>query len=153
MEATARLRYVQGSAQKMRLVADLIRGKQVQDAVNLLGVTHKLAARHVEKCLKSAIANAENREEHVDVDRLYVKEIFVDGGPMAKRIRPAPMGRAFRVLKRQSHLTIKLDTWKAGDPPLNRASAAKSAKTPRSPKTVKSAKSAPAAKAPKSAKA
>ena len=83
-----------------------------QDAVNLLGVTHKAAARHVEKCLKSAIANAENREDHVDVDRLFVKEVFVDGGPMAKRIRPAPMGRAFRILKRQSHITIKLDTRK-----------------------------------------
>jgi len=110
MEVTARLRYLQGSAQKVRLVADLIRGKKVQEAVNLLKVTHKLAARHVEKCLKSAIANAENRDDHVDVDRLYVKEIFVDGGPMAKRIRPAPMGRAFRVLRRQSHITIKLDT-------------------------------------------
>src|SRR5215216_5146367 len=98
MEVTARLRYAPGSAQKMRLVADLIRGKGVQDAVNLLGVTNKAAARHVQKCLKSAIANAENREDHVDVDRLYVKEIFVDGGPMAKRVRPAPMGRAFRIL-------------------------------------------------------
>ncbi|HVT17850.1 MAG TPA: 50S ribosomal protein L22 [Thermoanaerobaculia bacterium] len=115
MEITARLRYAQGSAQKARLVADLIRGKAVQDAVNLLSVTNKLAARHVQKCLKSAIANAENREDHVDVDRLYVKEIFVDGGPVAKRIRPAPMGRAFRVVKRQSHITIKLDTRKGDE--------------------------------------
>ena len=107
MEVTARLRYAPGSAQKMRLVANLIRGKGVQDAVNLLGVTNKAAARHVQKCLKSAIANAENREDHVDV-----KEIFVDGGPMAKRVRPAPMGRAFRILRRQSHITIKLDTRK-----------------------------------------
>jgi large subunit ribosomal protein L22 len=112
MEVTARLRYAPGSAQKMRLVANLIRGKGVQDAVNLLEVTHKAAARHVQKCLKSAIANAENREDHVDVDRLYVKEIFVDGGPVAKRVRPAPMGRAFRILRRQSHITIKLDTRK-----------------------------------------
>ena len=112
MEVTARLRYAPGSAQKMRLVADLIRGKGVQDAVNLLGVTNKAAARHVQKCLKSAIANAENREDHVDVDRLYVKEIFVDGGRIAKRVRPAPMGRAFRILRRQSHITIKLDTRK-----------------------------------------
>ena len=112
MEVTARLRYAPGSAQKMRLVANLIRGKGVQEAVNLLTVTNKAAARHVRKCLKSAIANAENRDDHVDVDRLYVKEIFVDGGPSFKRIRPAPMGRAFRVLKRQSHITIKLDTRK-----------------------------------------
>ncbi len=112
MEVTARLRYAPGSAQKMRLVANLIRGKGVQEAVNLLEVTNKVAARHVRKCLKSAIANAENREDGVDVDRLYVKEIFVDGGPVAKRVRPAPMGRAFRVLRRQSHITIKLDTHK-----------------------------------------
>jgi len=112
MEVTAKLRYLRGSAQKVRLVADLIRGKGGQDAVNLLEVTNKAAARHVQKCLKSAIANAEDRDDHVDVDRLYVKEIFVDGGPMFKRIRPAPMGRAFRVLKRQSHITIKLDTRK-----------------------------------------
>jgi large subunit ribosomal protein L22 len=112
MEVTARLRYAPGSAQKMRLVADLIRGKGVQEAVNLLQVTNKVAARHVQKCLKSAIANAENREDGVDVDRLYVKEIFIDGGPVAKRVRPAPMGRAFRILRRQSHITIKLDTHK-----------------------------------------
>ncbi len=114
MEVTSRLRYVQGSPQKMRLVADLIRGKGVQDAVNILQVTNKVAARHVQKCLKSAIANAENRDDHVDVDRLYVKEVFVDRGPMLKRIQPAPMGRAFRVLKRQSHITIKLDTRSGG---------------------------------------
>ena len=112
MEATARLRYVMGSPQKVRLVADLIRGKGVQEAVNILRVTHKYAARHVEKALKSAIANAEHREEHVDLDRLYVREVFVDRGPQAKRVRPAPMGRAYRVLKRHSHITIKLDTRK-----------------------------------------
>lgn len=112
MEVTARLRYLQGSAQKVRLVADLIRGKAVQEAVNTLEMTNKTAARHVKKLLKSAIANAENRDEHVDLDRLYVKEIFVDRGPMAKRVQPAPMGRAFRILKRQSHITIKLDTRK-----------------------------------------
>jgi len=108
MEVTSRLRYAPGSAQKMRLVADLIRGKGVQDAVNLLTVTNKVAARHVQKCLKSAIANAENREDHVDVDRLFVKEVFVDGGPVMKRVRPAPMGRAYRVVKRTAHLTVKV---------------------------------------------
>jgi len=112
MEVTARLRYLQGSAQKVRLVADLIRGKAVQEAANTLEGTNKAAARHVKKVLKSAIANAEHREEHVDLDRLYVKEIFVDRGPMAKRVQAAPMGRAFRILKRQSHITIKLDTRK-----------------------------------------
>lgn len=114
MEVTAKLRYLQASPQKVRLVADLIRGKGVQDATNMLQLSTKRAALHVGKCLKSAIANAESREEGVDVDRLYVKEIFVDGGPVLKRLRPAPMGRAHRILKRQSHITIKLDT-KKGD--------------------------------------
>jgi large subunit ribosomal protein L22 len=113
MEVTAKLRYHQGSPQKLRLVVDMIRGKDVQEAVNILAFTKKGAARPVSKLLKSAIANAENLDEQVDLDRLYVKEIFVDGGPMLKRLRPQPMGRAFRVLKRQSHITIKLDTRKA----------------------------------------
>jgi len=96
-------------------VADLIRGRDVQEAANILQLTRKTAARHLEKLLKSAVANAENRESAVDVDRLFVKEIFVDGGPSLKRIRPAPMGRAFRILKRTSHVTIKLDTRKGGE--------------------------------------
>jgi large subunit ribosomal protein L22 len=112
MEFKAKLRYQQGSPQKMRLVADMIRGKGVQEAANILHLTKKGAAKPLEKLLRSAIANAENRDETVDVDRLYVKEIFVDPGPTMKRLRPAPMGRAFRVLKRQSHVTIKLDTRK-----------------------------------------
>ena len=112
MESTARLRYLRGSPQKVRLVADLIRGKDVQDAVNILQLTKKAAAAPIEKLLKSAIANAENRDDAVDVDRLYVSSIFVDGGPVMKRIRPQPMGRAFRILKRTSHVTIKLDTRK-----------------------------------------
>ena len=112
MEFTARLRHLQASPQKVRLVADQIRGKNVQEATNLLKMSQKSAARHIDKLLKSAIANAENRDDQVDVDLLYVKEIFIDGGPTLKRIRPQPMGRAFRVLKRQSHITIKLDTRK-----------------------------------------
>jgi len=110
MEVSAKLRYHQGSPQKIRLVADQIRGKQVQEAANLLGLSNKRAARPIAKLLRSAIANAEVQDEHVDVDRLYVKEIYVDGGPTLKRFRPQPMGRAFQVLKRQSHITIKLDT-------------------------------------------
>ena len=112
MEVKARLRYLQASPQKVRLVADLIRGKDVQDASNILQLSKKAAARPVQKLLKSAVANAENREEGVDIDRLYVREISVDVGPTFKRIRPQPMGRAFRILKRQSHVTIKLDTRK-----------------------------------------
>jgi len=116
MEVTAKLRYHQGSAQKMRLVADLIRGRGVEEAASILKLTNKAAARPLEKLLRSAVANAEHREEQApDIDKLYVKEICVDGGPALKRLRPAPMGRAFRVLKRQSHVTIKLDTRKGAD--------------------------------------
>lgn len=115
MQYTAKLRYLQASPQKVRLVADLIRGMDVQEASNLLQLSKKSAAQHLEKVLKSAVANAENRDDQLDVDKLYVKEIFVDGGPTLKRLRPAPMGRAFRVLKRQSHITIKLETRKGGE--------------------------------------
>ncbi len=115
MEFTARLRFLQSSPQKVRLVADLIRGRGVEEAAGILKLTKKAAAREVEKLLRSAVANAEHRDEQVDTDLLYVKEIRVDGGPSLKRLRPAPMGRAFRVLKRQSHVTIKLDTRKSAD--------------------------------------
>ena len=110
MEYSARLRHLQASPQKVRLVADLIRGQGVEDAVQILHHTKKRAAKPVEKLLRSAIANAENRDEHVDVDRLYVKEIFVDGGPAMKRVWFTTMGRAYRKLKRQSHVTIKIAT-------------------------------------------
>ena len=112
MEVTSKLRYLQTSPQKVRLVADLIRGKGVEEANQILTLNTKAASHHVQKCLKSAIANAESREEGVDIDRLYVKEIYVDKGPVLKRLQAAPMGRAHRILKRQSHITIKLDTRK-----------------------------------------
>ena len=115
MEVRARLRYLQASPQKVRLVADLIRGKGAQEAANLLQLTKKAAAKPLRKLLDSAIANAENRDEQLDLDRLYVKEIYVDKGPVLKRLRPQPMGRAFQILKRQSHVTIKLDTRAAKD--------------------------------------
>ncbi|MEM8961111.1 MAG: 50S ribosomal protein L22 [Acidobacteriota bacterium] len=106
---TARLRHLQASPQKVRLVADLIRGRQVQDAVNILDLSTKHAARPMAKLLKSAIANAEDRNDNVDVDELFIKEISVDGGPALKRVWFTTMGRAYRKLKRQSHITIKLD--------------------------------------------
>jgi len=108
MKATARLRYMKGSAQKIRLVADLVRGKSVNDAVAILRNTPKVAARDLLKTLKSAVANAEQKEAHLDVDGLVVTRIVVDKGPQEKRVRPAPMGRAYRVLHRKSHLTIEL---------------------------------------------
>ena len=113
MEITAQLRHLQASAQKVRLVVDLIRGKDVEEAAVILRTTNKSAARPLAKLLRSAVANAEHREQNVDVAKLYVKEAFVDGGPTLKRIRANTMGRAFRILKRQSHVTIKLDTRKS----------------------------------------
>jgi large subunit ribosomal protein L22 len=114
MEAIAHLRHLQASPQKVRLVVDLIRGMNVEEAAVVLRTTKKSAAKPIEKLLKSAVANAENRDQNVDVGKLYVKEVFVDGGPTLKRIQANTMGRAFRILKRQSHVTIKLDTRKAG---------------------------------------
>jgi len=114
MEVTARVRHLQASPQKVRLVVDLIRGRGVEEAVSILKHTKKRAAKSIEKLIRSAIANAENRDEDLDLDRLYVKEIFVDGGPVLKRIWFTTMGRAFRKLKRQSHVTIKLDTHPEG---------------------------------------
>jgi large subunit ribosomal protein L22 len=114
MPATAVLRHLQASPQKVRLVVDLIRGKGVEEAATILRTTKKSAARPLAKLLRSAVANAESRDGAVDVGKLYVKEAYVDGGPTLKRIRANTMGRAFRILKRQSHVTIKLDTRKTG---------------------------------------
>jgi large subunit ribosomal protein L22 len=96
------------SAQKARLVVDLIRGMNAGQAVTVLRSTNKRVAPTVEKVLKSAIANAQNRSENVDVDKLYVSEAHVNEGPRMKRIRPAPMGRAFRYQRRMAHIAISV---------------------------------------------
>ncbi len=108
MEARAINRYIGTSPRKMRLAIDLIRGKNVEDALSILHFTPKHAARTAEQVLRSAISNIQNKEEsgRVDTATLYVKEAFVDGGATMKRIMPAPMGRAFRVRKRSNHITI-----------------------------------------------
>ncbi len=106
--AKAEARYVRVSAQKARLVIDMIRGHQAGDAINILSNTKKRVAEPVEKILRSAIANAENLSSEVDVDRLYVAEAYVNEGPRQKRIRPAPMGRAYRYQRRTSHIVVKL---------------------------------------------
>jgi large subunit ribosomal protein L22 len=103
-----RLRYLGTSAQKTRLVVDLIRGRSVDEAIATLRYTHKVVAREIGRALDSAVANARQRKPEIDVDRLFVHTAFVDGGPSLKRIRPAPMGRAFRVQKRMCHVTIGL---------------------------------------------
>jgi large subunit ribosomal protein L22 len=110
IEAHALARHVRMSPQKMRLVVDLIRGRRVQDALHTLHYTPKRAAKHVEKVLRSAIANAERKAEDagspLDVDQLFVSQCFVNEGPRWKRLRPAPMGRAFRYQKRTAHLWV-----------------------------------------------
>jgi large subunit ribosomal protein L22 len=108
MEAKAINRYIGTSPRKMRLVIDLIRGRAVEEALSILHFTPKHAAKTAEKVLRSAISNLQNKEEsgRVDASTLYVKEAFVDGGAMAKRVLPAPMGRAFRIRKRSNHITI-----------------------------------------------
>jgi len=106
MEAIATLKYLKASAQKVRLIADQVRGRRVEEAYQILRFTNKLAAKDLEKLLRSAVANAENSDSAANVDDLVVSKIYVNEGPTEKRIQPASMGRAFRILKRQSHVTI-----------------------------------------------
>jgi large subunit ribosomal protein L22 len=106
MEATATLRYLKASPQKVRLVADLVRGKKVDEALNILRFTRKGCAKDLEKLLRSAVANAENTEANVDTDDLVVSKIYVNEGPREKRVQPAPMGRAYQIQKRKAHVTV-----------------------------------------------
>jgi large subunit ribosomal protein L22 len=106
--ARAEARYIHVSAQKARLVVDMIRGQQAGDAINILNATNKRIAPAIEKVLRSAIANAENKSQDVDVDKLFVAEAYVNEGPRQKRIRPAPMGRAYRYQRRTAHIVVKL---------------------------------------------
>jgi large subunit ribosomal protein L22 len=122
MEASATIKYVRLSPQKARLVIDLIRGKKAPEALSILGYaksehkgvkrlghTKKRAAYDIAKALFSAIANAEQKSDNVDVDQLVVKKAYVDDGPRMKRIRPAPMGRAYRYQRRMSHITVVVE--------------------------------------------
>jgi large subunit ribosomal protein L22 len=106
MEATATLKYLKASPQKVRLVADLVRGKKVEEALNILRFTRKACAKDLEKLLRSAVANVENKEANADVDELVVSKIYVNEGPREKRVQPAPMGRAYRIQKRKAHVTV-----------------------------------------------
>ena len=108
MEAKATAKYVRISPRKARIVAEIIKGKPVEDALNILKFTPKKAARIINKVLNSALANAEQNYS-LDVDNLYVKQVRVDGGPSWKRIQPRAMGRAYRILKRTSHITVIVD--------------------------------------------
>ena len=109
IEAQATARGVRTSAQKAGLVCELIRGKDVNQALATLQFTRKTVARDLAKVLRSAVANAQQREGFGgDVERLFVLACFANHGPSMKRVRPAPMGRAFRVVKRTAHLTVRV---------------------------------------------
>jgi len=126
METKAINRYIGTSPRKMRLVIDLIRGKGVEEALSILHFTTKHAAKTAERVLRSAISNAQNKEEsgRVDTATLFIKEAFVNGGAMAKRVLPAPMGRAFRIRKRSNHITIVLGQRAQAKKPVSKTKAA-----------------------------
>jgi len=108
MEARAVSRHVRIAPQKVRLVVDLVRGKGVEEALNILDYTPKRAARAVAKTVRSVLANAQNTQS-VDVDRLFIKRVFVDGGSTWKRFTPRAQGRATPIRKRTCHITVVVD--------------------------------------------
>jgi large subunit ribosomal protein L22 len=112
MEARAKHRYIGSSPRKMRLVIDLIRGMDVDKAIEVLHFNPKHSSKDAEKVLRSAVANLYNKDEETKYEPsdLFVKEVFVNQGPTVKRVLPAPMGRAFRVRKRSNHLTVVVAT-------------------------------------------
>jgi large subunit ribosomal protein L22 len=107
METQAIAKYLRVSPRKVRLSADLVRGKRVEEALNILSSTPKVGAKVVSKVVRSALANAEQNKS-IDVDTLFIKTIFVNQGPTLKRFRPKPMGRAGRIRKRTCHVTVVL---------------------------------------------
>jgi large subunit ribosomal protein L22 len=148
IEAHATARYIRTSAQKAGLVMDLIRGRDVNQALATLQYSRKSVAGDIAKVLRSAIANAQQKEGFSgDVDRLYVAACYANQGPSMKRIRPAPMGRAFRVVKRSAHLTVAV----AERPEPVEASAPAGAERKRKPRAAAKAGAAP--KAAETAKA
>jgi len=127
MEATASAKYLRGSAQKARLVVDMIRGKDVNQALAILRFSRKRAASSVEKCMRSAIANANEAAEKanisIDPDDLWVRTAFVDRGPTKnrRRVRPAPQGRAYREQRHFCHVTISLSSDERPEPKSKRS--------------------------------
>jgi len=111
MEARATARFVRISPRKARVIADLVRGKNISAALDLLGFTRRAAAPHIRKLIESAVANAKHASSAVDVDSLYIKKLTVDMGPTGhmRRWRPRAMGRATRIVKGLSHLSVVLD--------------------------------------------
>jgi large subunit ribosomal protein L22 len=150
MEARAINRYIGTSPRKMRLVIDLIRGKSVDEALNILHFSPKHASRVAEKVLRSAVSNLQNKDEagRLEPGEMIVKEAFVDGGLVMKRILPAPMGRAFRVRKRSNHVTIVVAPNKA----VRKNAAPKRAKTRKTESAPVKKAEKPAAKTTKESK-
>jgi large subunit ribosomal protein L22 len=151
MEFTATARYMRVSPQKARLVLDLIKGRRVEDALNTLAFTNKRVAPTVAKLLRSAIENAnylsQEKGMDVDLDRLYVKNAVANEGPRMKRIRPAPMGRAYRYQRRMTHMEIFLAE-KPGFLGTNGGGAAEKTAAAKPAKKKAPAKKAAAKKAP-----
>jgi large subunit ribosomal protein L22 len=147
IQAHATARYVRTSAQKAGLVLGLIRGKDVNRALATLKFARKGVAEDIAKVLRSAIANAQQKEGFGgDVDRLYVSACYANQGPSAKRVRPAPMGRAFRVLKRMAHLTVHVSERPAPAVVVAAGGPAGSAAPKRRPRAGAPKKAAPAKK-------
>jgi large subunit ribosomal protein L22 len=135
MEFRAELRYLRVSPQKARLVLDLIKGRKVEDARNTLAFTKKRVAAHVGKLLQSALDNANflasEKNIDVEIDNLYVKRAVANEGPRMKRIRPAPMGRAFRYQRRLTHIVLSVAERDGGSSLVTRVDEAKAAKAPK----------------------
>ncbi|MEP7234552.1 MAG: 50S ribosomal protein L22 [Ignavibacteriota bacterium] len=132
-QAVAKKKNIQSSPVKMRLVLDLIRGKKVPEALATLHFLTNKASLVAEQTVRSAVANFQLKDDNrgIDVEDLYISQCFADGGPMLKRISPAPMGRAFRIRKRSNHLTIFVsDKLPGSNKPEARAKAAAAAVTP-----------------------
>jgi len=150
VQAHATAKYIRTSAQKAGLVMNLIRGRDVNAALATLRFARKSVAKDIEKVLRSAIANAQQKEGFGgDVERLFVNACYANQGPSQKRIRPAPMGRAFRVVKRTAHLTVQVSERpvKVAAPPVP-----ETPETPPAPKRTRGAKPKPKAKAKTAAK-
>ncbi len=158
MEATASAKYLRGSAQKARLVVDMIRGKDVNQALAILRFSKKRAATGIEKCVRSAIANANEAAEKanvsIDPDDLWVRTAFVDRGPTKnrRRVRPAPQGRAYREQRHFCHVTISLTNDEKPDPKAPKAAKGEASK-PSKLVESKARKRGGAAAAPRAKKA
>ncbi len=115
MEAIARVRNLRGSARKARLVIDLIRGKSVPEAQKILALSRQKAAYHIRKLLTAAIANAQQKEAHLDLSKMYVSRAFADEGPVMKRTRPRAQGRATLIRKKTCHITVEISDIEEGE--------------------------------------